>query len=120
MEGIYTAHFYSVLDFLGVGGLTPSGASQPPKFVLTSEKNSQKSQKYIADSPALWFPTIEYCFYSQIVRWIQFNSLAVYWWHSTLHFVQIGRYTSSSIFTLHARQGPGAYTGHQGWKDGSW
>ena len=50
-----------MLDLSGVGvgficlrGLTPSGASQPPKFSLTPEKIEKISQKYIAD-PTLFF-----------------------------------------------------------------
>ena len=48
----------SVLDLSGRGGTPPppSGASQPPKFVLTPEKILKISQKYIADPPS-GFPT---------------------------------------------------------------
>ena len=50
----------SVLDLSGVGGLTPSGASQTPKFSLTPTGLVKNSQKYIADPP-LVLPQIEYC-----------------------------------------------------------
>ena len=43
-----------VLDLSGSWGLTPFGASQPPKFVLTHMKKIVIiSQKYIVDP--LWF-----------------------------------------------------------------
>ena len=46
----------------GVGGLTPlpSGASQPPKFLLTPTGLVKNTLKYIAD-PLLVLPQIEYC-----------------------------------------------------------
>ena len=44
-----------MLDLSGVGGLPPSGASQPPVFI----DPHWFSQKYIADPP-LVLPQIEY------------------------------------------------------------
>ena len=42
-------------------GVTPSGASQPPKFSLTPTGLVKKHQKYIADPPLVLPPQIEYC-----------------------------------------------------------
>ena len=54
----YNPGFFLTSSARCVGGLgvyppPPSGASQPPKFVLTSEKIVKISQKYIAGP--LWF-----------------------------------------------------------------
>ena len=50
--------YRAVLDLLG--GLTPSGASQPPIVFIDPQKIVKNSQKYIADPP-LVLPHIEYC-----------------------------------------------------------
>ena len=56
---------FPVLD---LSGLTPSGASQPPKFVLTPEKIVKIRQKYIADPSG--FPTNQVLIVSGVASYI--------------------------------------------------
>ena len=50
----------AVLDLSGVGGLTPSGASRSPKFVLTPPRTNSQNKSKIHCWPPLVFPQIEY------------------------------------------------------------